>query len=195
MDLALLAAFFGTGCLGAVLSIAVNMLREANQKPRLRCYFASDEPGCTVTIRTSNNEVAKYLRLKVLNVQGRPAEHVSVSLTRVSFTPDGGVTTEFREEVLDLKLAMTGDHSFRLPSGAHRFVDLYRATFIRGEVKFGFDFVRNPLALHELGFAHGRYLAEIFLSADGADSFRYVAEWTWDGTPDGLRITRFRGIG
>src|SRR5947209_2151575 len=97
---------------------------------------------------------------------------------------------EFREEVLDLKLALTGDTvEFRLAPGAHRFVDLCHVQ--KSNERLYWDFVQGPLRLYDTIFQSGRYRLHVFASSDNSESLAGDVIFSWDGTFEGLHAIGF----
>ena len=109
-----------------------------------------------------------------------------MSITRISLAPPGGTARHYRHEVLDLAPALT-DQPFRVPREGHRFVDLFHTSIAGGAVTFGFGLTRTPATLLTFGLGPGTYSAEVFVSANGAQSRRAIINWTWDGSFHGLR--------
>src|SRR5262249_46618292 len=97
----------------------------------------------------------------------------------------------FREEVLNLKLSLTGDHPIRIPAGAHVFMDVCFTLREKETLVYGFEFRANPIRLETFGFGIGSYAADLFLTADGTPSQLVEIKWSWDGTFDGLRARSF----
>jgi hypothetical protein len=161
-------------------------------RPRLHVVFSPDMPGCVVETQTVLGVPQRYLRLKIVNTGRSSAEHVEISITRISFRAQNEHQRQFRDEVLDLKVAMTGAYPFRLPREGHRFVDL---VFTKIENGATHDFVKNPMAMQTFGFGVGDYSANVFASANSARSRRVTVDWTWDGTFDGLEALGLGWLG
>jgi hypothetical protein len=204
------------GLAGAFLTLVGQSVKAWWNRPILSATFREGEPGCEVETpaslenRATGAIIAKgqqrYLRLRIENRGSSFAKHVSVCVTRISYTAAGAGAASFAEEVFDLKLALTPDRAvFNLAAGGHRFIDLVHTsvyTPIQGgpmlppeclpqtgcQARRDFDFLTSPARLEDLGFARGRYSAEIFVSAANAASFRNEFEFSWDGSLNGLRI-------
>jgi hypothetical protein len=176
------------GLAGAILTQLIQPLVSMYWRPRLRVVFSTSEPGCEVeTPVVAGTATQRYLRLKVLNTGRSSADDVVVSVIRIAFRPPGGASLPFREEVLDLKRALTGESPFRIPRDGYQFTDVFLISRdATGVLRFGFDFARNPVRLQTFGFGPGDYSAELFLSANGALSRRVEIKWKWDGSFQGL---------
>jgi hypothetical protein len=182
--------FFVTALFGGFAGSFLTLFYNWSRRPILRMIFNNEEDGCVVTVGEGATRV-NYLRIKIRNVGILPAENVTISVTTIHFVPTLGGVTEFREEVLDFKTAMTGENVFRIPGGGHRFVDCYHVPENAGSDWYGFDFHLHPARLFYAGLGVGTYSVRVFASANGAASLRGDARWTWDGTFSGLKIVRF----
>jgi hypothetical protein len=131
-----------------------------------------------------------YLRLMLTNRGNTFAKAVSVSVTRITYTPRSGGQTTFNAEVFDLKLALTRDRSvFNLASRSHRFVDFVhsqRGTDLKPFLLF--DFVNGSSLLSQQNFGAGSYKFDVALTAENASSSSLEVNWTWDGTFDGIKF-------
>jgi len=187
------------GLMGAFLKAIYDYVAFRWQRPWLTPVFDRRQEGCEVeTNQLSDDPNAnarrRYLRLRIKNDGRTPADNVTASVVRISFAASQprADTQPFREEVLDLKLSLTGEYPIRIPAGAHRFLDVCFTHSDRdGPVAFGFEFRANPTRLQTFGFGVGSYSAELFISADGAPSRRIEIKWDWDGSWQGLRIHNF----
>lgn len=187
------------GLMGAFLKTICDYVAFRWQRPWLTPVFDRCQEGCEVeTNQLSDDPNAnarrRYLRLRIKNDGRTPADNVTASVVRISFTASQlrADTLPFREEVLDLKLSLTGEYPIRIPAGAHRFLDVCFTHSDRDvPVAYGFEFRANPIRLQTFGFGIGFYTAELFISADGAPSRRIEIKWNWDGSWEGLRIHSF----
>jgi hypothetical protein len=192
MDSGWLAIFGGGGLLGFILRPTIERWISWFFRPQLAIEFPGAEPGCEVKtpIRGTQTFVQNYLRIRVRN-RGRTTAHkVSICGTVLRHLAPEKPDFEFREEVLDLKLGMTGDTmEFRLAPGAHRYVDLCHV--MRDHPGLCWDFVQKPLRLYDRSFGAGRYRLHVFASSDNSGSIGGDVIFCWDGTFDGLRAIGF----
>jgi hypothetical protein len=146
-----------------------------------------------VTDASGNPVVLKqvYLRLRIENRGKTFAKNTSVCVTKIDYHRQGAPRASFEEEVLDLKLALTGNRAvFNLASGGHRFVDLIHTSQAPGQaaVVLAFDFMEQPSRLDLVGFDRGKYKLKVFATAENAKSQSEEVEFSWDGTLDGLTV-------
>ena len=122
----------------------------------------------------------------------RTAHNVSICGTLLRYSTSEEPDVEFREEVLDLKLAMTEDvMAFRLAPGAHRYVDLCHIRRRGSDLKLHWEFVQKPMGLSGRNFGPGRYRLHIFASSDNSESMAGDVIFSWDGTFEGLHAIGF----
>src|SRR5260221_9233590 len=93
-----------------------------------------------------------YVRLKVQNCGRSTALGVSVCVTELTFKAPGSGSRQFKEEVLDLKLALQSKPilSFFIAPGGHRYVDVARTE--RDNCSHHYDFHIHPVRLREQSF-------------------------------------------
>ncbi len=179
------------GLAGAVTTLGVQALQRWWAKPVLEILFAENESGCRIDSPVvGGTEIThSFLRLKIRNRGRSAAMNVSASIMSLSFEAPGRGKATYDEEVLDLKVAMTEERTFRLAGrGAHRFVDLQYTQKVGDGVALKMNFVWRPASLEALGFRVGTYRPEVFLSADNAASVRRTVSWSFNGQFPGLRI-------
>jgi hypothetical protein len=169
------------GLAGSLLTLFTQGVWSWWKRSRLEVLFDENVEGCLINTNTLGGveDVQRYLRMKVRNAGRSTARDVSMWVTNLSFEAPGFGKTIFREDVLDLKVAMTEDQTvFRLAAGAHQYIDLIHAQKGAG---LATDFVPTPVRLQRLGLRAGTYRAEVFVSADNAASVHHSVSWSWDG--------------
>ena len=180
------------GAAGAFITQFIQRRITRFLRPRLSLVFQSDVDGCDVPVPPTQ----RFFRLKVINNGRSVAENVNVSITRLTFTPEGeSAARTFQEEVLDLQVSLTGDYPFRLPTESHRFMDVCYFSQPYESIDVGFAFRKPPSRLLTYGFGAGSYSAQLLASADDADSKRAEIKWVWDGTLDGACIVGLGRMG
>src|SRR5262245_53579699 len=123
-------ALFGTGgLLGFILRPAIERAFTRFFRPRLVIEFPGADPGCEVPtpVQGTTTPQQNHLRIRVRNRGRTTAQKVGIygaDLRHWTGAGTGDPDFEFREEVLDLHLALSADVEFRLAPGAHRYVDL-----------------------------------------------------------------------
>jgi len=195
------------GLAGAVFTLLGQWLCRHCKRPKLEIVFENAKDGCRVptdawladrrtgnklTDSNGNPIVVKqvYLRLRIENRGKTFAKNTSVCVTQIDYHRQGAPRTAFAEEVLDLKLALTGDRAvFNLASGGHRFVDLVYTYQAPGQAaELAFAFMEKPSRLDLVGFGKGQYKLNVFATAENAKSEPKDVEFSWDGTLDGLIV-------
>jgi hypothetical protein len=166
------------GILGAFFKAICDYVAYRWQRPWLIPVFDPREEGCQVETDAKGKDKddkdvvvrQRYLRLKIKNDGRSAAENVTASVIKISFKTPRATPTTFREEVLNLKVSLTGDHPVRIPAGAHVFMDVVFTLRDKEAVAYGFEFRANPIRLQTFGFGIGSYAADLSVSADGAPS-------------------------
>jgi hypothetical protein len=188
-------AIFGVGgVLGFFLRPAIERLFASFFRPRLAIEFPGADPGCEVQtpVQGSQTPTQNHLRIRIRNCGRTTAQKVSIYGAVLRFVAPGQPDFEFREETLDLKLALTEDVvEFRLSPGAHRYVDLCHVHTIRDSPRLYWHFVQKPLRLYEQEFGAGQYRLRVFASSDNSESMAGDIIFSWDGTFNGLHAIGF----
>jgi endonuclease YncB( thermonuclease family) len=189
------AALLG-GLAGALFTLGLQAFWNWWHRPILTLNFDDAVPGCRVETpaiardRTTVQQV--HLRLRIRNRGRTFARNVSVNITEIGF--DSATTGEqaFDEEVLEPRMALTADRAiFNLASEGHRFVDIAHAVQASfGPAALALDLGITPVRLQLLGFQAGDYRMRVFVAAENADSIPQEVRFAWNGTLQGLTITR-----
>src|SRR5262245_44460503 len=149
-----------SGLLGFILRPAIERTFTRFFRPRLVIEFPGGDPGCEVPtpVEGTTEPTQNHLRIRLRNRGRTTAQKVAIYGADLRHWIDAGTGDpdfEFREEVLDLHLALSDVAEFRLAPGAHRFVDLCHV--VRGDSQICWDFVQKPLRLYNRKFGAGRY--------------------------------------
>jgi len=191
------------GLAGSVLTLLSQSFLRWWRRPILEIVFQSGEPGCDV--KTHGFRVdergkpildggkpievqQRCLRLKLKNGGKTFAENCSVNITEIGFKAPGQGSKVFEEEVLELRLALTGSTSFNLASGGHRFLDIAHTEDSLQGHSFGFDAAQIPVRLGRQGFGVGTFTMKVFAAANNAASVSREVKWSYDGQAGGVRI-------
>jgi hypothetical protein len=95
----------------------------------------------------------RILRLQVKNDGNVTARKVTMTMTKLEFGRSFERGDALANEVLDLKLALSGRSTFDIPPKSHRWVDLIYAEEFEGKVKLRPGFARGwPARLPLMGF-------------------------------------------
>ena len=181
-----------SGLVAAFISVLYPRFLNWVARPRLALEFPRAEPGCEMPSPVRGTPVENDLRIRIRNVGRTTAHNVSICGTLLRYSISEEPNVEFREEVLDLKLAMTEDvMAFRLAPGAYRYVDLCHIRRRGSDLKLHWDFVQKPMARSGRNFGPGRYRLHIFASSDNSESMAGDVVFSWDGTFEGLHAIGF----
>ena len=181
-----------SGLVAAFISVLYPRFLNWVARPRLALEFPGAEPGCEMPSPVRGTPVENDLRIRIRNVGRTTAHNVSICGTLLRYSISEEPNVEFREEVLDLKLAMTEDvMAFRLAPGAYRYVDLCHIRRRGSDLKLHWDFVQKPMARSGRNFGPGRYRLHIFASSDNSESMAGDVIFSWDGTFEGLHAIGF----